>query len=194
MSFAWIVFLLAALVANLLLITIEFVGVTASPSHTADASEHTDVKGPERFTRFSAMFLIQALVVVVSMALIAHYVYFARYGETSYSSLWVLALLIFAYPLFQVWGMGGNRENAPRDSTAAKFVSYLAIPVTVLIALVGTMLFVFGTASVSALFYPLVIIGAAIVIVGAVSAITGGRAVERITTNADHRNDARHVH
>ena len=194
MSFAWIVFLLAALVANLLLITIEFVGVTASPSHTADASEHTDVKGPERFTRFSAMFLIQALVVVVSMALIAHYVYYARYGETSYSALWVLGMLIFAYPLFQVWRMGGNRENAPRDSAAAKFVSYLAIPVTVMIALVGTMLFVFGTISLSAFFYPLVIIGAAIVIVGAISAVTGGRAVERITTNADHRNDARHVH
>jgi hypothetical protein len=140
------------------------------------------------------MFLIQALVVVVSMALIAHYVYFARYGETSFSSLWVLALLIFAYPLFQVWRMGGTRPNAPGDSVTAKFVSYLAIPVTVLIALVGTVLFVFGTASAAAFFYPLVIIGAAIVIVGTISAITGGHAVERITTNADHRNDARHVH
>jgi hypothetical protein len=194
MSFAWILFLLAALVANLLLISIEFFGITVSPSHTADASEHTDVKGPERFMRFSTMFLIQALLVVVTIAMIAHYVYFARHGETSFASLWVLALLVFAYPLFQIWRMGGTRENAPLDSVSAKFVSYLAIPVTVLIAFVGTMLFVFGTVSVSAFFYPLVLLGAVIVAIGAVSAITGGRAVERISTDADHRNDARHVH
>ena len=194
MSFAWIVFLLAALVANLLLISIEFFGITVSPSHTADASEHTDVKGPERFARFSTMFLIQALLVVVTMALIAHYVYFARQGETSFASLWLLALLVFAYPLFQIWRMGGTRENAPRDSVSAKFVSYLAIPVTVLIAFVGTMLFVFGTVSVSAFFYPLVLLGAIIVVIGAISAITGGRAVERISTNTDRPNDARHVH
>jgi hypothetical protein len=106
----------------------------------------------------------------------------------------VLALIVFAYPLFQIWRMGGTRENAPRDSVSAKFVSYLAIPVTVLIAFVGTMLFVFGTVSVSAFFYPLIILGAAIVVIGAVSAITGGRAVERISTNADHPKDARRVH
>ena len=194
MSFAWILFLVAALVANLLLISIEFFGITVSPSHAADASEHTDVKGPERFMRFSTMFLIQALLVVVTMALIAHYVYFARQGETSFASLWVLALVVFAYPLFQIWRMGGTRENAPRDSVAAKFASYLAIPVTVMIALVGTMLFVFGSASLSTFFYPLVLVGAAIVVIGTVSAITGGRAVERITNDADHTNNARRVH
>jgi hypothetical protein len=194
MSFAWIVFLLAALLANLLLISVEFFGITVSPSHTADASEHTDVKGPERFARFSTMFLIQALLVVLTMALIAHYVYFARQGETSFAALWVLALIVFAYPLFQIWRMGGTRANAPRDSVSAKFASYLAIPVTVLIAFVGTMLFVFGTVSVSAFFYRLIILGAAIVVIGAISAITGGRAVERISTEADHPKDVRHVH
>jgi hypothetical protein len=194
MSFAWIVFLIVALLGNLLLISVEFFGIQASPSHTADASEHTDVKGPERFTRFSGMFLLQAILVVVTMGLIAHYLYFARSGQTSFTALWILGLIIFAFPLYQIWTMGGARQNAPADSPAAKFVSYLAIPVTVLIALVGTMLFVFGTVSASAFFYPLVLIGAAILIVGAISAITGGRAVERMTNEADRRDGPRHVH
>lgn len=194
MSISWILFLIAALFANLLLISIEFLGVTVSPSHTADASEHTDVKGPERFMRFGTMFLIQAMLVVVTMAMIAHFVYFARQGETSFASLWVLALLVFAYPLFQIWRMGGTRANAPSDSLAAKIVSYLAIPVTVLIAFVGTMMFVFGTASLSMFFYPLVLLGAAIVAVGAVSAVWGGRAVRRIANETDHPENARRVH
>ena len=194
MSFAWIVFLIVALFANLLLISVEFFGIRGSPSHTVDASEHTDVKGPERFSRFSGMFLLQAILVVVTMGLIAHYLYFARNGETSFTALWILGLIIFAFPLYQIWTMGGARQNAPADSPAARFVSYLAIPVTILIALIGTMLFVFGTVSVSAFFYPLVLIGAAIVVVGAITAISGGRAVERMTDEADRRDGARHVH
>ena len=192
MSFPWIIFLIIALVANLLLISIEFFGITGSPSHTANASEHTDVKGPERFERFSGIFLIQAALVVVTMALIAHYVYFARYGETSFTALWILGIIVFAYPLYQIWNMGGTRANTPADSIAAKFVSYLAIPVTVLIALVGTMMFVFGAVSVSPLFYPLLLLAAAIVIIGAVSALSGGRAVQRAVNEPDP-DDARPV-
>ena len=185
MSFAWILFLIVALIANLLLISVEFFGIAGSPSHNADPSEHTDVKGPERFARFSGMFLIQAILVVATMALIGHYIYFARYGETSYTALWILGILIFAYPLFQVWNMGGTRTNAPADSISAKFVSYLAIPVTVLIALAGTTMFVFGTLAVSAFFYFLLLLAAAIVIVGAVSVLTGGRAVARVVNESD---------
>ena len=194
MSFAWILFLIVALIANLLLISVEFFGIAGSPSHNADASEHTDVKGPERFARFSGMFLIQAILVVATMALIGHYIYFARYGETSLTALWVLGIIVFAYPLYQVWNMGGTRANAPADSIAAKFVSYLAIPVTALIALVGTTVFVFGTLSVTPFFYFLLLLAAAIVIVGAVSVLTDGRAVERIATEADDRDTARRVH
>ncbi len=185
MSFPWIIFLLVALIANILLISIEFLGIRGSPSHTADRSQHTDVKGPERFVRFSGMFLIQAILVVVTMGLIAHYVYFARYGETSFTALWILGIIVFAYPLFQIWSMGGTRANAPTDSIAAKFVSYLAIPVTVLIAFLGTMIFVFESMTVSAFFYPLLLLAAAIVIVGAISAMSGGRAVERAVNDPD---------
>jgi hypothetical protein len=190
MSFPWIIFLLVALVANILLISIEFLGIRGSPSHTEDASQHTDVKGPERFVRFSGVFLIQAMLVVVTIGLIAHYVYFARYGETSFTALWILGLIVFAFPLFQIWNTGGTRANAPADSIAAKFVSYLAIPVTVLIAFVGTMIFVFGTVSVSPFFYPLLLLAAAIVIIGAASALSGGRAVERAANDPDP-DDAR---
>src|SRR5687767_6488001 len=179
MSFPWIVFLIVALIANLLLISIEFFGITGSPSHDADRSEHTDIKGPERFARFSRIFLIQATLVLVTMGLIGHYVYFARHGETSFTALWILGIIVFVYPLYQIWNMGGTRANAPADSIAAKFVSYLAIPVTVLIAFLGTMIFVFGTVSVSPLFYPLLLLAAAIVIIGGVSVLSGGRAVER---------------
>jgi len=140
MSFAWITFLAVTLIANLLLISVEFFGIAGSPSHTANASEHTDVKGPERFERFSGMFMIQAILVAATIGLIAYYIYFARTGETSYTAaLWGLGMLILAFPLYQVSHMGGRRPNAPADSASAKFVSYLAIPVTILIALVGTM-------------------------------------------------------
>jgi hypothetical protein len=188
MSFAWIVFLLIALVANLALISAEFFSITVSPSHTADASEHTDVKGPERFSRFSSMFLIQAFLVLVTIGLIGHFLYYARIGVPSYAAIWLIGLIAIAFPLFQVWNTGGTRQNAPSDSVPAKFVSYLAIPVTLLIGLVGTVLFVFDTISVTAFFYPLVLIGLAIVIVGAFSMITGGHAVERATEKADERN------
>lgn len=188
MAFPWIVFLVIVLIANLLLVSVEFLGITASPSHTADASEHTDVKGPERFERFSGMFLIQAFLTLATIGLIAHYFYFAQSGETSYGALWLIGMIAIAFPLFQVWNMGGTRRNAPADSVPAKFVSYLAIPVTLLIALVGTMLFVFGTSSFTALFYPLVLLGLAIVIVGAFSMITGGHAIERATERADERD------
>ena len=195
MSFAWITFLAVTLIANLLLISVEFFGIAGSPSHTANASEHTDVKGPERFERFSGMFMIQAILVAATIGLIAYYIYFARTGETSYTAaLWVLGMLILAFPLYQVSHMGGRRPNAPADSASAKFVSYLAIPITILIALVGTMLFVFGTVSMFAFFIPLVLLGAVIVIIGAVSAIGSGRAVERMTDEADQRDNARHAH
>lgn len=193
MAFPWIVFLVIVLIANLLLVSIEFFGIAASPSHTASASEHTDVKGPERFERFSGMFLIQAFLTLVTIGLIGHFLYYATTGVPSFSAIWLIGLIAIAFPLFQVWNMGGTRENAPADSVPAKFVSYLAIPVTLLIGLVGTILFVFNTLSVTAFFYPLVLLGLAIVIVGAFSMISGGHAVERATEKADER-DIRRAH
>jgi len=56
------------------------------------------------------------------------------------------------------------------------------------------MLFVFGTVSMFAFFIPLVLLGAVIVIIGAISAISSGRAVERMTDEADQRDNARHAH
>jgi hypothetical protein len=139
------------------------------------------------------MFLIQAILTLVTIGLIAHFLYYATTGVPSFSAIWLIGLIALAFPLFQVWNMGGNRQNAPADSVPAKFVSYMAIPVTLLIGLVGTVLFVFNTVSVAAFFYPLVLLGLSIVIVGAFSMITGGHAVERATEKADER-DVRRAH
>ena len=137
MAFPWIVFLLVALVANILLISIEFFGITASPSHTASAWPSSWRIRFTRFERFSGMFLIQAFLTLVTVGLIGHFLYYATTGVPSYSAIWLIGLLAIAFPLYQVWSMGGNRQNAPADSTPAKFVSYLAIPVTLLIGLVS---------------------------------------------------------
>jgi len=48
MTFHWILFFTIVLVANLLMIATELLAIPDSPSHTADVSEHTDVRGPER--------------------------------------------------------------------------------------------------------------------------------------------------
>ena len=172
MTFNWILFFTIVLLANLLMIATELFAISGSPTHTDDASEHTDVRGPERIERFGAMFFFQAFLVLGIIGLIVYFAYFSQTSATSYGALWVIGLLAIAFPLFQVWSMGGSGKEARPTSFATKVVSYLAVPVTLLIAGIGTMVFMFDTIALTALLYPLLLLALAIVIFGVVSAVS----------------------
>ena len=175
MTFHWILFFTIVLVANLLMIATELLAIPGSPSHTADASEHTDVRGAERIERFGAIFFFQAFLVLAIIALMVYFVYFSQTSATSYAALWIIGLLAIAFPLFQVWTMGGVGKNARPNSFASKVINYLTIPVTLLIAAIGTMVFVFDSISLTALLYPLLLIALGIIIFGVMSAINRER-------------------
>ena len=172
MTFNWILFFTIVLLANLLMIATELFAISGSPTHTADASEHTDVRGPERIERFGAMFFFQAFLVLGLIGLIVYFVYFSQTSATSYGALWVIGLLAIAFPLFQVWSMGGSGKNARPTSFATKVVSYLTVPVTLLIAGIGTMVFMFDSIALTAFLYPLLLLALGIVIFGVVSAVS----------------------
>ncbi|HVQ55758.1 MAG TPA: hypothetical protein VMS29_03290 [Pyrinomonadaceae bacterium] len=175
MTFHWILFFTIVLVANLLMIATELLAIPDSPSHTADVSEHTDVRGPERIERFGAIFFFQAFLVLAIIALIVYFVYFSQSSSTSYMALWIIGLLAIAFPLFQVWSMGGIGKEAHPNSFASKVINYLTIPVTLLIAAIGTMVFVFDSLALTAFLYPLLLIALGIIIFGVMSAINRER-------------------
>ena len=175
MTFHWLLFFTIVLVANLLMIGTELFAISGSPTHTADASEHTDVRGPERIERFGTIFFIQAFLVLAIIAMIVYFAYFSQTSSTSYGALWIIGLLAIAFPLFQVWMMGGSGRSARPTSFASKVISYLTIPVTLLIAGIGTMVFMFDSISLTAFLYPLLLIALGIIIFGVMSAMNRGR-------------------
>ncbi|HJS52506.1 MAG TPA: hypothetical protein VJ781_11445 [Pyrinomonadaceae bacterium] len=175
MTFHWVLFFTIVLVANLLMIGTELFAISGSPSHTADASEHTDVRGPERIERFGTIFFTQAFLVLAIIAVIVYFAYFSQSNSTSYGALWMIGLLAIAFPLFQVWLMGGTGKNARPTSFASQVVSYLTIPVTLLIAGIGTMVFMFDSISLTAFLYPLLLLALGIIIFGVMSTKRRGR-------------------
>jgi len=90
-------------------------------------------------------------------------------------ALWIIGLLAIAFPLFQVWSMGGIGKEAHPNSFASKVINYLTIPVTLLIAAIGTMVFVFDSLALTAFLYPLLLIALGIIIFGVMSAINRER-------------------
>jgi len=195
MPFHWILFLGIVLIANLLMIGTEILAIPGSPSHTASYAEHTDVRGPERIERFGVIFLVQAFLVLAIIALIVFFVY-ARTSSTSYGALWVIALLAIAFPLYQVWSMGGSGKNARPNSFASKIINYITIPVTLLIAAIGTMVFVFDSISLVGFLYPLLLIAMGIIIFGVMSAMSRGREEQKTAPpigNIHHEGGIRRV-
>ena len=175
MTFNWILFFTIVLLANLLMIATELFAISGSPSHRDDASQHTDVRGPERIERFGAMFFFQAFLVLGIIGLIVYFGYFSQTSATSYGALWIIGLLAIAFPLFQVWSMGGSGKDARPTSFASKVVSYLAVPVTLLIAGIGTMVFMFDSIALTAFLYPLLLLAVGIIVFGVVAAVKRGR-------------------
>jgi hypothetical protein len=175
MTFHWVLFFTIVLVANLLMIATELLAIPGSPTHTVDASEHTDVRGPERIERFGAIFFFQAFLVLAIIALIVYFAYFSQTSSTSYGALWIIGFLAIAFPLFQVWIIGGSDKEARPLSFASKVINYATIPVTLLIAAIGTMVFMFDSIALTAFLYPLLLLALGIIIFGVMSAMSRTR-------------------
>ena len=191
MTFHWGLFFTIVLIANLLMIATELFAISGSPTHTASASEHTDVRGPERIERFGVIFFIQAFLVLAIIALMVYFANFAQTSATSYGALWLIGLLAIAFPLFQLWLMGGSGKGARPSTFASKIISYLAIPVTLLIAGIGTMVFMFDSIALTAFLYPLLLIALGIVIFGVLSAFSRAHEQQAAVRDVHHHGTRR---
>jgi hypothetical protein len=81
--------------------------------------------------------------------------------------------------------MGGSGKGARPSSFASKIISYAAIPVTLLIAAIGTMVFVFDSISLVGFLYPLLLVALGIIIFGVMSAFSRAQEKSRARSLRD---------
>jgi hypothetical protein len=169
MFWHWVLLLVISVIGNFLCLGSMLIGFANS---TAVLISGADIKfrGAARYTAGTiAAFFLQSAAAVTLSALIVSYTRYITSGVGRHVIIWVIGTVAAVYPMWQTWSLARRERLTEPESYLVKEATHKAVPYSLLVTLIATLLFVSRPVILDALFSPLLLI---VVLVGGTSVIS----------------------
>lgn len=153
MSWHWILLIIILALGNFLMLGSQIIAVAQYPAVLASGGD-IKYRGTSRyFAGTIAAFFLQSITAITLSALIIRYLYFITEGQGKYIFAWIIGTIGAIYPIWQAWRLSRYERIAEPESYIAKEAIHSALPLSLLVTIIVTLLFVFIPALLNTVFY-----------------------------------------
>jgi tetratricopeptide (TPR) repeat protein len=167
MFWHWVLLLIIVVVGNFLCLGSMLIGFANSPAVLISGAD-IKFRGTARYTLGAIVaFLFQSIAAITLSALIINYTRYITSDSGKNVFIWIVGTVGAIYPMWQTWSLARRERLTEPESYIVKEATHKAVPYSLLIAVVFTLLFVFKPIVLDALFYWLLVV-ATLVSIGSV--------------------------
>lgn len=167
MFWHWVLLLAIVVIGNFLCLGSMLIGLANTPAVLISGAD-IKFRGTARYTAgtIAALFLQSAAAITLS-ALIVSYTRYITSGGGRHVFIWIVGTVAAVYPMWQTWSLARRERLTEPESYLVKEATHKAVPYSLLITVIVTLLFVSRPVVLNALFSPFL----------AMAALVGGASV-----------------
>jgi hypothetical protein len=169
MFWHWVLLLVIVVVGFFLCLGSMLIGFANTPAVLISGAD-TKFRGTVRYTLGAmAAFILQSIAAITLSALIINYTRYITSDVGKNVFIWIVGTVGAIYPMWQTWSLARRERLTEPESYIVKEATHKAVPYSLLVTIVSTLLFVFKPTFLDALFYQLLAIA---IVVGIGSVIS----------------------
>lgn len=152
MFWHWVLLLAIVVVGNFLCLGSMLIGFANSPAVLISGAD-IKFRGTARYAFGSIVALLfQSVTAITLSALVVNYTRYITSDSGRYVFIWVVGTVGAIYPMWQTWSLARRERLTEPESYIVKEATHKAVPYSLLITIVFTLLFVFQPIVLDALF------------------------------------------
>ncbi|MGB7207414.1 MAG: hypothetical protein WBD27_02025 [Pyrinomonadaceae bacterium] len=181
MSWGWLIFIVVIALGSFLMIGAQVIGLANTPGVLLCGQRAVERGKAMPFLGIATSVVFESIAALTLSALILSWVTYLTGGESKFVFAWIIGGVAAVYPMWQAFRLSGHERIAEPASYVAKGSTHSALPVALLITVVGTLALIFVTGLLDTVFYPLLIAAGFVAVVSVVSMIILYRALSSET-------------
>lgn len=172
MSFSWqsMLFVLVIALGNFLMIGAQLIGISNSPAILISGDIQYQ-NTPRYIVGILAGFFLQSLAAVTLSVLIISWLLNITSDGKGAPLLWIIGFVGAIYPIWQAWGLSRHERAHEPESYIAKLGTSKALPFSLIITIIFTVLFVLNPTLLSSVFYWLLGLEGIVILISIISII-----------------------
>lgn len=171
MSWSWLIFIIVIALGNFLMIGAQLIGLANTPGVLFCGERAIERGRSKPLLGLVTSIIFQSVASLTLSALIITWVRYLTNDQSKFVFAWIIGGIAAVYPIWQAFRLSGHERMTERASYIAKGPTHSALPVALVVTIIGTLLFIFLPGFLNSIFYPLLIASGVVATAGILAMI-----------------------
>ncbi len=157
MTWGWLIFVIVIALGSFLMIGAQLVGLANTPGVFLCGQRAYERGRSMPLLGIATSVIFESIAALTLSMLILSWVTYLTGGDSKFVFAWIIGGIAAVYPMWQAFRLSGHEKIAEPASFIAKGSTHAALPIALLITILGTLALIFVPGLLEVVFYPMLI-------------------------------------